>query len=199
MAHGHGFKKTRVIILASASPRRRMLLRVLGVPFRVRVARVDELDDDRMSPPRLVTANARLKAEAIAARLRQGIVIGADTVVVLGSQRFGKPRDARHAKTMLSRLSGRTHRVYTGLCIMDTDRRRRFMDAVCTRVTMRRLSAAQIARYLHGQAPWDKAGAYAVQDVHGMFIHEVHGSLSNVVGLPLELVERRLRQCGVRL
>ena len=199
MAHGHGFKKTPVIILASASPRRRMLLRVLGVPFRVRVARVDELDDDRMSPPRLVTANARLKAEAIAARVRQGIIIGADTVVVLGSRRFGKPRDARHAKAMLRSLSGRTHRVYTGICVIDQDRRRRFVDVACTRVTMRRLSAAQIDRYVRGQAPWDKAGAYAVQDVHGMLIDRVRGSLSNVVGLPLEIVERRLRQCGIRL
>ena len=187
------------MILASASPRRRMLLRAMGVPFRVRVARVEELDDVRMSPPRLVKANARLKAESVASTAGRDIVIGADTIVVLGSARFGKPRDVRHARLMLRRLSGRTHHVYTGVCILDRRRGRRYLDVARTSVTMRRLSARQIERYLRGWAPWDKAGAYAVQDVHGMLIDRVRGSLSNVVGLPLELVARRLRQCGVRV
>ena len=98
---------------------------------------------------------------------------------------------------MLRQLGGRTHRVYTGVCIIDVARRRRSLDVAISRVRLRRLTSRQIASYVAHHQPWDKAGAYAVQDVERLIIDEVHGSLSNVIGLPLALVQRRLRQFGI--
>lgn len=197
MAHDQHPEKAQPLILASASPRRRVLLRTFGLPFRVVTPRVNETHDRRVPPAKLVQRNAVRKAEAAARALASGVIVAADTLVVLDGRIFGKPRTARQADRMLRVLSGRTHRVYTGVCTLDLARRRRYVDVASTRVTMRGLSDGQIRRYLRGRAPWDKAGAYAVQDMPSMLIDRVDGSLSNVVGLPLHLVERRLRQCGL--
>ena len=189
---------SRPLILASISPRRRQLLAVFGVPYRVREPRgVSERHDPRLSPRRVVAHNARLKADAVARRLSRGVVIAADTLVVLGREHFGKPADAAHAGRMLRRLSGRTHQVYTGVCVRDVDRGRTFVDVAVSDVTMRRLRAAEIARYIRSRQAHDKAGSYAIQDLRSLVIDRLSGSLSNVVGLPLDVVERRLRQCGV--
>jgi len=185
-------------MLASASPRRRALLKALGLSYRVCVPRVRERSAARHAhPQQLVRENARLKAAAAAGHLRRGVVLAADTLVVLGTRIFGKPSTRAAAQRMLQRLSGRTHRVYTAVCIVDVDRRRTTLDVAVTRVHMRRLSRTDIDAYLRRAQPWDKAGAYAVQDAGEMLIDRLHGSLSNVVGLPLDVVERRLRQCGV--
>ena len=188
----------RSLILASISPRRRRLLAVFGVPFRVREPRgVVERHDPRVSPRRIVAHNARLKADVVARRLSRGVVIAADTLVVLGREHFGKPSDAAHAARMLRRLSGRTHRVYTGVCVRDVDRGRVVVDVAVSRVTLRRLRAPEIARYVRSRQAHDKAGSYAIQDLRSLIVDRISGSLSNVIGLPLDVVERRLRQCGV--
>ena len=202
MAHGQRPQKTSrrrapTLILASASPRRRLLLRALGLSYRVVEPRVEEHADGFRSPAAMVRHNASLKADAVAARRRRGLILAADTVVALGGRIFGKPRDPAEAASMLRRLGGRTHRVYTGVCVLDLARRRRFLDVAVSRVRLRRLTNRQIAAYLAHHRPWDKAGAYAVQDVERLIIDEVHGSLSNVIGLPMAIVQRRLRQCGV--
>ena len=188
---------TRPVVLASESPRRRALFQAFGIPFRVAVPRVQELHDERLTPAQLVRHNARLKADALAGSLADGVVVAADTVVALGARCFGKPKSADEARRMLTRLSGRTHQVYTGVCIIDAQRTRRWVDVISTNVTMRKLSPRDIARYVARMAHWDKAGAYAVQDLENLLIDRVDGSLSNVIGLPLHVVERRLRQCGV--
>lgn len=185
------------LILASASPRRRALLRALGLRYRVIVPTVKEAHHDGLSPSRLVRHNARLKAATVAAGLQAGIVLAADTLVVLDGRLFGKPRDAAGAARMLRRLSGRTHVVYTGVCLADAQRGRRFSGVAATRVTIRRLSDAEIRRYVRGAAPMDKAGAYAVQHWDRMIVDRVEGSLSNVIGLPLHLVQQGLRRLGV--
>jgi septum formation protein len=187
----------RPIILASASPRRRELMQVFGLPYRVIVPATDELDDERMPPRRLVRHNASTKADAVARGQRRGVIIAADTTVALDGRCFGKPRDAAHARRMLRQLSGRTHQVYTAVCIVDVDRSRRWLDVAVTAVRFRRLSAAEITRYVANRAHWDKAGAYAVQDLRALLIDRIAGSLSNVIGLPLHLVQRRLTDCGL--
>lgn len=188
----------RRVILASASPRRRALLTSLGVRHRVVVPRVEEADHNSLPPAALVKHNAQLKAKAVADKVAGGIVLGADTIVVLGGRIFGKPRNAQAAAHMLRQLGGRTHTVYTGVCLLDPRRHRRFVAVSTTRVTLRRLSSAAIRRYLRGAAPWDKAGAYAVQEWDHMVVDDIRGSLSNVIGLPLHLVEEGLRQLGAR-
>ena len=185
------------LVLASASPRRRALLHALGASHRVIVPRVDEAAAHPRSIRALVSHNARLKARAIAARVRDAVVLAADTVVALDGRVFGKPRDRADARRMLRALSGRTHRVYSGVCIIDGRNRRQWTDVRVSRVTFRRLSPADIDRYLDEARPWDKAGAYAVQDARTLIVDRIAGSLSNVIGLPLDVVERRLRQCGV--
>ena len=187
----------RVLILASASPRRRALLKTFRIPFRVVEPRIDEDHHERWAPARLVTRNATRKAEAVATRRSTGVILSADTVVVLGGRYFGKPRDQQDARRMLRSLSGRTHRVYTGVCVIDLERRRRWVDVAITRVTMRAISAEEIAGYAADRTHRDKAGAYAIQELDRMVVDRVVGSLSNVIGLPLDLVERRLRQCGL--
>ena len=185
------------VILASESPRRRALLTALGVRHRVIRPRVDELHDPRLRPSVLVRLNARHKAEAVARTVKAGVVIAADTVVVLGARYFGKPQDADDATAMLRALSGRTHRVYTGVCIIDVTHRRRWLDAVVSAVSMRTLSDDSIANYVTQRRGVDKAGGYGLQDPDAMLVDRVSGSLSNVIGLPLAVVERRLRACGV--
>ncbi len=185
------------LVLASASPRRRALLHALGVSYRVMVPRVDEAGSHPHSIRALVTHNARLKARAVAGRVPGAIVLAADTVVALDGRVFGKPRDRADARRMLRALSGRTHRVYSGVCIIDARNRRRWTDVRVSRVTFRRLSPTNIDRYLDEAKPWDKAGAYAVQDARTLIVDRITGSLSNVIGLPLDVVERRLRQCGI--
>ncbi len=169
----------------------------LGVSYRVVVPRVREWSTPRHRPQELVRRNARLKAEWVAARQSRGVVLAADTLVVLGKHVFGKPAGHAAAARMLTHLSGKTHRVYTGVCVVDVDRGRTVLDVAITRVRMRRLSPAAIEAYLRRAKPWDKAGAYAVQEAGGILVDQLHGSLSNVVGLPLDVVERRLRQCGL--
>ena len=201
MAHGHRpqttpVKSLRSIILASASPRRRVLFKTFGLAYRVITPRVKERHEDYGHPRRLVAHNARLKARAVARKVRRGVIVSADTIVVHDGRVFGKPSGVAQARAMLQTLGGRTHRVYTGVCVLDVERRRCWVDVEVTRVRLRRLSSTQIDAYLRRVNPWDKAGAYAVQDVSGLLIDRIDGSLSNVVGLPLHVVERRLRQCG---
>ncbi len=209
------------LILASESPRRRGLLATFGIPFRVIVPAADEATNHHQGPAQLVRDNARLKADAVARRLRQGranprgtirrdaargVILAADTIVVLSDRSaggrvthriLGKPQGMAGGIRMLRLLSGRTHDVYTGVCIADAASGKRSIDVSRTRVTMRPLTDAEITRYLRRTKPWDKAGAYAVQDLRGMLIDRIDGSLSNVIGLPLDIVERRLRARGV--
>ncbi len=190
--------RSRPLVLASASPRRHALLKAFGLPFRVVVSDAQERDA-YVSPSTLVRHNAVLKAEAVARTLRSGVVIGADTVVTVpnASHCLGKPKDARDALRMVKLLSGRTHRVYTCVCTLDVDRRRRWVNVAMTRVTMRALSQAEMRRYVATRAHWDKAGAYAVQDLEHLLIDRIDGSLSNVIGLPLDVVERHLKAAGI--
>jgi septum formation protein len=189
------------IVLASSSPRRRRLLRELGVRFSVRVPDVDERPQPGELPGPHVRRLALAKARVVARQLAPGCgarwVVGADTVVVLDGRILGKPRDAGEAREMLARLSGRTHEVLTGVALVPVAGGRARSGVVRSRVEMKPFDGAVIRRYVAGGEPLDKAGAYAVQGRGRHLVARVSGSLTNVVGLPLERLGRLLAAAGV--
>lgn len=184
------------LILASASPRRRELLSQLGLTFTVSAADIDESPLGGEAAETYVLRLAREKARAVAARHPGAWVLAADTTVALGAELLGKPRDAEEARAMLSRLSGRTHDVHTGVALAG---RHEEALVVRTRVTFRALGAGEIAWYAGTGEPLDKAGAYAVQGRGGFLVAAVEGSPTNVIGLPLGETLALLERAGVPL
>ena len=181
-----------VLVLASRSPRRAKLLREAGYEFDVVPADVDESRLDGETPRQYVARVAGSKASAVAARAGDRIVVAADTVVLIDGLVLGKPADRRDAASMLTRLSGRTHEVLTGVVVA---RGGRLLNVVeVTRVTFATLDPARIAWYAATGEPDDKAGAYAVQGIGSRFVERIEGSYTNVVGLPVALVDRFVRQ-----
>jgi septum formation protein len=151
-----------------------------------------ELRDGPLSPYELCQLNAHRKARVVAKRFPDALVLGADTLVFLGQEVFGKPQNLAEAHAMLGRLQGRTHQVVTGVCLLYLRGHRERIFAVSTEVRFRALAAAQVADYLARIQPLDKAGAYAIQDHGELIIEEISGSYSNVVGLPLEQLRAEL-------
>jgi septum formation protein len=185
------------LILASASPRRRELLARLGVAFTVEVAAVTEFEDPTADPRQLVTHNAALKADWVAARHPAALVLGADTTVFLEGTVLNKPVDAADARAMLRRLSGRTHTVFTGLAVRRVaDGLRRSAEAT-SEVTFRTLDEATIEAYLAEVPTLDKAGGYSIQDRGDLVVAGYQGSYTNIMGLPLESTKQILTQCGL--
>jgi len=183
-----------LVVLGSASPRRRELLRRLLSDFEVIPSAVEE----RLADGPLVDAVARLaeeKARAVAAAHPGAVVLGADTIVVIDDEPLGKPADSGVARAMLQRLRGRPHEVLTGVAVVAGARV--FTGTEVTRVLMARYSDELVARYVASGAPLDKAGAYAIQDLDGALVESIVGSYTNVVGLPLELTARLLTAAGV--
>ena len=178
------------LVLASASPRRRELLQRLGWQFEVRPADVDETPIAGEDPVAYVRRLAEAKAVAVFADTPDAVVLAADTVVDLDGALLGKPADTGSARSMLRRLSGRTHRVHTGVAVASSSRCRVGSDT--TFVTMAPLGTSVIEWYVGTGEPLDKAGAYAIQGAGAMFVERVRGSTSNVVGLPLAVVARLL-------
>jgi septum formation protein len=181
------------IVLASASPRRRELLAAHGYTFSVEPAEVTELLPPHLSPAETVIFNARLKALALAQKHPAALIIGVDTLVALEGRIFGKPANLQEARWMLSELEGRVHEVFSGVSLIwrEAGLERHFAEA--TRVRFRTLSVAAREAYLARIAPLDKAGAYAAQDDQGALIEEMEGSLSNVIGLPMEALAAALQ------
>jgi septum formation protein len=188
--------------LASTSPRRRRLMRQLGLRFQL--VRPTASEDDvlrlhrHLSPPRLAIECARAKALSVCRQVRHGLVIGVDTIVVLDRAVMGKPAGPAEAKAMLNALSGRTHRVISGVAAIRQPGCLVRAAAETTRVGFRDLSAQEIARYAATREPYDKAGAYAIQEQAGIFVSLVSGCYLNVIGLPVPLLLRLLRESGWR-
>jgi len=185
------------MILASASPRRKELLAELGVEFTVVRSDVAELEPEHLSPAETAQINAYRKARVTAKRFPDQLVLGADTVVGLGAELFGKPRNTADAERMLARLQGRTHQVVTGVCLIHLRAHRQRLFAVSTAVTFRELHHGQIRRYLAKISPFDKAGGYAIQEEGDQIVKHIHGSFSNVVGLPVERLAEELTAWGI--
>jgi septum formation protein len=183
-------------ILASNSPRRRTLLVEAGYEFEVVVPAISELAIAQLSLCELTIANATRKAMAVA-RIRRGrVVLAADTLVAMEGEIIGKPRDLNHARTVLRRLSGRTHDVCTAVCIVDP--RGRISFAEISQVRFRKLTEGAITKYFKVVNPVDKAGAYAAQGAGGSIIAAVKGSVTNVIGLPMERTKKALAQIDIR-
>jgi septum formation protein len=185
------------LILASASPRRRELLAELGVPFEVVVADVNEHEESSTDPRAMVAHNAALKADWVATRYPDALVLGADTTVFIDGHALNKPRDLIEARAMLRRLSGRTHTVFTGLAVRRMSDGLRIDEGVASDVTFKSLDETTIETYLTQVHTLDKAGGYAIQE-HGELIVAGHsGSFTNIVGLPLETTKQILTRCGL--
>ncbi len=187
------------VILASASPRRRELLSLLGIPFEVIPSAYDEPSvDEHPHPAEWACHLAREKAFDVAARGTGRVVIGADTVVALGTRVYGKPRDAVDAVRMLGDLAGRVHSVITGVTVVDDrgNRRRSETFATQTAVYFRTLDPREVEVYVASGEPMDKAGAYAIQGSGGLLIDRIEGDYPNVVGLPLTPLALCLRSLG---
>lgn len=189
-----------VLVLASSSPRRRDLLRAAGLDFEVIVPDIAEEPRAGETPGELVVRLAAEKAESVARRLgpeRRRLVLGSDTVVVLGEQVLGKPRDPEDAVRLLRRILGRTHRVLTGVAVVESPGGQSRVVHVESRVRMRAADEAEVRSYVATGEPLDKAGAYALQGEGRRFVERVEGSRSNVIGLPLEETLSLLREAGV--
>ena len=185
------------LILASGSRRRIQLLREAKFEPEVVPADVEELWCDFLTPTELTLFNAFQKAAAVAIRHPDAVVLGADTLVALGSEVFGKPRDLVEARRMLEKLVGKTHDVITGISLIQVRVGRVITRAVHTAVKFRPLTAREIEAYLKIAEPLDKAGAYAAQKSPDLIIDQIDGSFTNVVGLPMELVWPLLTSAGI--
>ena len=191
-----------MLVLASSSPRRAMLLREGGYPFAVVKASVTEELPEGILPATGVRQLAIRKAEAGLTRWlelggdSQDVVLGADTMVVLDTQILGKPATPVEAETMLTRLSGRTHVVLTGVALISGSGRLK-ADVVETVVQFRQLDSDEIKAYVAGGEPMDKAGAYGIQGEAGRFVASIQGPLTNVIGLPMEYLAEQLKAWGI--
>jgi septum formation protein len=179
------------LILASASPRRRQLLKSLKIPFRVMPSHVSEFTTHK-NPQKMVRALALKKARAVARKLDRGIVLGADTVVVLRGRILGKPLDARDAYRMLYRLSGSTHDVYTGVAVVEAGGGKSLVSHARSVVKMKKIPLPELLRL--SRRHLDKAGAYAIQEKKDPIARLVKGSYDNVVGLPVAIVKALLKK-----
>ena len=184
------------IILASASPRRAELLKQIGVEFELAISNVEERPRPDEAPPDYITRIARAKVIAVARQRDTGLVIGADTVVVLDGRLIGKPEDETDAQNLLRQLSGRWHAVMTGVALYDVQTKHEVADYDKTLVKFAQLTDREIEWYVETGEPMDKAGAYGIQGLGGLFVDEIAGNYYNVVGLPIPLVYRLARRLG---
>ena len=182
------------VVLASASPRRRELLTLIGIPHEVRPANIDESSRSGETPVAQVERLAREKALAIHAP--GAVTIGSDTIVVVDGEVLGKPRDREHARSMLTRLSGRSHLVLTAVAVRWRGELRSAVEQVS--VTFRALKDPEIEQYIDTGEPMDKAGAYGIQGYGATIVDRVDGDYFSVMGLPLNRLVRLLRELGVR-
>lgn len=189
--------KMEKIILASGSPRRKQLLELAEIPFEVVVSEIDESYPAGLSPAKIAMHIACNKSTAVQKKLTSGnhfddyTIIGADTVVVLGNEIIGKPSDRKNAIAILTRLSGKIHKVITGVCILSGSNKNVFAEG--TEVEFHKLSISQIEYYVDHYKPYDKAGSYAIQEwIGAVGIKSIKGDFYNVMGLPVSRVVREL-------
>jgi septum formation protein len=181
------------IILASQSPRRKQLMEMAELKFDVLIADVDETNPPGMPGEQVPEFLAKKKADAVSDMVADATVISADTIVLLDDEILGKPKDAANAKEILKKLSGRMHRVITGVCIRKDNKEKSF--SVVTEVYFRPLTAQQITHYIDHYKPFDKAGAYAIQEWIGVTgIEKINGDYYNVMGLPIGDVIKALEE-----
>jgi septum formation protein len=177
---------SKQIYLASKSPRRKKLLKQIGLKFKTISIDPDEEILDGEHPVQTVKRLAIHKSDAALNKCKNGIIITADTIVVLNNEIIGKPKNEKDAVSILKKLSGNTHKVYTGFCLRDSTNGKMIVDYQVSRVTFRKLNSREITDYVKTGSPMDKAGAYGIQDDFGaVFVNKIEGCYYNVVGLPI--------------
>lgn len=194
-------KKISQLILASESAGRRDVLQEANINFQIDPAYIDERQYQAASIVELVEGLALVKAQAVATKYQHGIIVAADTMVVCHNKIIGKPKDQIEAAEILTTLSGQTHQVLTGLVVIDLDAKKTMQTHVTTNVTFRQLTAAEIDAYLLVGEYIGKAGAYSAQGKHSQFnfIQKIEGSLTNVIGLPLEKLLEFFAELGYKI
>ncbi|MBP2633263.1 MAG: Septum formation protein Maf [Firmicutes bacterium] len=187
-----------LIILASSSPRRKELLTQIGCNFKVVPSEAEEDNSKALPPEQIVINNAVAKAKDVADKLTgNDVIIGADTIVVMQGEVYGKPINLADAKRMLSSLSGNVHTVYTGIAVIKNHTIWREFEK--TAVKLSELTSEEIDQYIATGEPMDKAGGYAIQGIATIFIEEIHGCYTNVVGLPLNKLANLCKKAGIKL
>lgn len=187
----------RPIILASSSPRRKELLSLTGLKFRVDPGDYLEDMDMKLTPHELAKFLSLEKARSVAGRYKDSIIISADTFIVFKGRLLGKPHTKKEARKMLEVLSGKTHSVITGFTILDTRNSKRSSDSVETKVSFKRLAQKEIDAYVKSGEPLDKAGAYAIQGLGSVIVKKIDGDYFNVIGLPLSKLAKSLKKFGI--
>jgi septum formation protein len=192
-------EQKRVIVLASASPRRKELLEKLGLKFQVDPSEFPEKLRQNLPPERLVKLNSVGKADFVASKYPDAVIIAADTIGILNNRLIGKPHTSEEAIKILQSLSGKTHRVITGLAIIDTASGKMITRTVETKVHIKELTPQEIQTYVQSGEPLDKAGAYAIQGLGALIVEKITGDYYNVVGLPLNALSDCLKELGINL
>lgn len=186
------------IILASKSPRRKDLLDELGISFKIHPSSYAE-DVEYETPQRTALMHAVMKARDIAQHYQDAIVIGVDTIGVYQNKLIGKPKNRQEAKEMLEFLNNSTHKVVSGLCVIDTDQNKEYSDTVTTEITFTKMSKEEIELYLASGEGDDKAASYAIQGLGSLFVKEIKGDYFNVVGLPMHTLQHLFKKLGKNL
>lgn len=188
------------IILASSSPRRKELLEQIRMPFKIVPSNFEEnINELEGTPVDKVKQLAYMKANDVAESISEGLVLGADTIVVVDDEILGKSKSSRHAFEMLSKLSGKKHQVITGLAIIDTKTKEVLVDHEITDVIFSQLTESEIQSYLNTGEYEGKAGSYAIQGIGSLFVEKIDGCYFNVVGLPINKLKTMLFSFGVNL
>lgn len=184
------------IVLASASPRRKELMELVRLKFEIQPSNIEEILDERLSVPKRIEKLSFQKASDVAGKLNEeSIVIGADTVVELDGKILGKPKDKEDAKDMLIMLSGNTHNVITAISVLKSNDPSSLVTAhEITEVKFKKLTEQEIENYVNTGEPLDKAGAYAIQGIGVLLVEKINGCYTNVVGLPIPLLTRKLSE-----
>jgi septum formation protein len=188
--------KTNPLVLASISPRRKAILKQIGIPFEATGSMVHETLYEGMQPADIACQMAIRKAESVQHVRKNRWILGADTIVAVNTRVFGKPKDSHDCRDMLLRLRGRNHRVITGFCILDPEGKSVHLESVATRVKVKEISEIEIEAYIKTGEPFGKAGGYAIQGIGSFMIEHINGSYTNVVGLPVCEVVGALVTCA---
>ncbi len=192
-------KFTKTIVLASASPRRKEILSGAGIRFRVVPSDYEEILDHAVKPSVLAKHLSLQKAEAVAHRYKNALIIAADTFIVFRGKLLGKPHTQAEARRMLAMLNGKSHSVITGYTVLDTKTKKKISRSVQSKVWLRKMTPQEIRAYAQTGEPLDKAGAYAIQGRGAAIVKKIEGDYLNVVGLPLLDLMTSLRKFGVKV
>lgn len=189
------------LILASASPRRKQLLKQIGLVFEILPSNIEEKLNPRLKPLHQVEALSLQKAQATALmkEAKGAIILAADSMVAVADEIMGKPKDEKDARRMLRKLSGTTHAIVTGFTLVDTITGKKVTKSVETKVWFKKLSSQDISAYIKTKEPFDKAGAYAIQEVGSIFVEKIEGDYQGAVGLPLFALAKELKKFGIKV